>query len=242
MRPLSFRTLICTSIAAIASLFCGRAAAVASGTSSSSVKVAGLKILPTLGDKAGNFARFERFAREAAQAGAKVLVTPEGFLDGYAGNTGFFPEITPARLRELAEPADGPYVTRARQLARELEVLLVFGCSEKRGDQVFNTAFLIDPDGRTVGRYSKSHLDAVTEALYAPGTEFPVFSTAVGRVGMLICFDRQPPEPARILGVRGARLVLIPGYSRNVGEVNEVLLLRVRAFTPSPGSRPTTSC
>jgi predicted amidohydrolase len=138
--------------------------------------------------------------------------------------------MTAERLREVAEPEDGMYVNRARNLARELGVSLVLGLSERRGDKFFNTSFFIDTGGSIVGRYSKSHLNPKTEALYSPGTEYPVFSTEFGKLGMLICFDRQPPEPARILGVRGAQLVLVPGYSRKVGEVDEILLLRVRAY------------
>lgn len=199
------------------------------------VKVAGLKFLPAVGDKAGNFTLFEKLAREAAQDGAQIVVAPEGALDGYAGSTQIVPDMNAARLRELAEPADGPYLRRVAALARELKVLVVFGFAELRGSDVRNAAAFFDADGRLLGTYAKSHLNPKTEFLYTPGGDFPVFDTSLGKCGLLICFDRQPPEPARVLAVRGARLLLIPGYSRSIEMINEDLLLRVRAFENGVG-------
>jgi predicted amidohydrolase len=193
----------------------------------SPVKIAILKLIPTPHAKAENFAKLERHAREAAAAGAKILVSSECYLDGYLGHRAMNKDITPEKLLAAAETIDGSYVRRAGTLARELNVTLVFGFSEKRGPDVFNTAALFGPDGKLLGTYSKSHTGG---ELYAPGSAFPVFDTPHGRIGLLICYDRQVPETSRILAVRGAEMILIPAYSPSVSRMNEDLMMQIRAY------------
>lgn len=115
--------------------------------------VAGLKLAPVPFDKEGNYAKFERYTREAAKAGAQVVITSECYLDGYVGNPKLYPELTQEKFLAFAEPIDGAYVTRAATLARELKIHLVFGFSERRGSETYNTAALISPEGVVLGRY-----------------------------------------------------------------------------------------
>lgn len=191
-------------------------------------KLAILKLIPKPADKAGNYARFEQFAREAAAGGAKLIVTSECYLDGYLGHKKMHPEMTVEKLATIAEPVDGPHLRRAAALARELGVHLLFGFSENRGGRLFNSAALFTPDGRHAGTYSKAHLGGVE--LYEPGAEFPVFPTGLGRIGVLICFDRQLPETGRLLALQGVELILIPAHSPVVDRINEDVMMRVRAF------------
>jgi len=191
------------------------------------VKIAILKLIPAPYAKAENFAKFERHAREAAAAGARILITSECYLDGYLGHVAMNKDMTPEKLLAAAETIDGPYVRRAGALARELAVTLVFGFSEQRGQDVFNTAALFGPDGKLIGTYSKSHTGG---ELYAPGSAFPVFDTPHGRIGLLICYDRQLPETSRILAVRGAEMILIPAHSPSVSRMNEDLMMQIRAY------------
>jgi predicted amidohydrolase len=202
--------------------------ALAAPTTAAPFTVACLKLIPKPGDKAGNYARFERFAREAAAGGAQLIVTSECYLDGYLGHKKMHPEMTLEKLLAASETVDGPYLRKAAALAQELNLHLLFGFSEKRGDRAFNTAALFTPDGRLAGTYSKSHLGNVE--WYEPGNEFPVFDTALGKVGVLICFDRQFPETSRTLALQGAQIILIPGHSPQVDLINEDVMLRVRAF------------
>jgi predicted amidohydrolase len=192
------------------------------------VTVAGLKLIPMLNDKAGNYARFEQFAREAAAAGAGILVTSECYLDGYPGHKTMHPEITHENMLELSETVDGPYVRKAAALAKELAVHIVFCFSERRGEKVYNTAALLGSNGQVLGTYSKSHTGDVE--WYEPGNEFPVWDTPVGKIGILICFDRQMPETSRMLGIKGAEMILIPAHSPVVDRINEDVMMRVRAF------------
>ena len=190
--------------------------------------VATLKVMPKTGHKAANYAVAERLIREAAARGASLIVTGEAYLDGYSGNTKFAPGMTREKLSTLAEPIDGPWVKKAMALARELRVHLIFCFSEARGAKIFNTAALIDPAGELIGRYCKSHTGA--RELYDAGDELPVFETKLGRIGVLLCFDRQPPESARVLALQGAQVIVVPAYGTTSSPIDEDLLMRARAY------------
>jgi predicted amidohydrolase len=190
---------------------------------------AGLKLLPAKYDKAANFARLDAAARKAAAAGAEFIVTPEGYLEGYVGNTKMNPELTREKYLAIAETADGPWMQKVEGLARELRVHLVIGFAERRGDRVLNSAALIAPDGKRVALYSKAHTGG-QEPFNDEGTSFPVFDTALGRFGLLVCFDRQLPETSRILAIKGAQMILIPAFGLGIEEINEDIMMRTRAY------------
>ena len=197
--------------------------------SARSFVVASLKVQPVAGDRAANFARFETLARQAAAGGAKLIVTPECYLDGYMGSAGFRPGMTREKaLQEHTETIDGPTLRKVAGLARELKVHLLFGFSERRGTGLFNTIALFLPDGTLGGRYSKSH--PLPNELYDSGGELPVFDTALGRMGVLICFDRQPPENARVLALKGAEFIVVPAYGKVREPMDEDHLMQSRAL------------
>lgn len=195
--------------------------------------LAALKLIPEAWDKEANFAKLERYARRAVAAGADLVVTPEGYLEGYVGNTKFTEGLTLERYLEIAEPLDGPYVARARQLADELDIHLVLGFAERRGERVFNTVALFSPAGELIGTYSKSHNSRVIEPFNTDGSAFPVFSTALGRIGMLVCYDRQLPETSRILAIKGAQIILVPAFGLGITKINEDIMMRTRAYENS---------
>ena len=190
-------------------------------------KVATLKVMPITGNKAANFATFERLAREAAARGANLVVTPEGYLDGYMGNPKFVPGMTREKLPSVAERIDGPWLKKAAALAGELKMYVLFGFSELREGKVFNTIAIFGPDGSLAGRYSKSHIGG--GELYEAGNELPVFDTKLGKMGVLICFDRQPPESARTLTLRGAQFIIVPAYGTKSTPIDEDVLMQARA-------------
>jgi predicted amidohydrolase len=184
--------------------------------------------MPAIGDAAANYARFEKHARDAAAAGARLVVTPECYLDGYMGSPKFRPGMTRERmLRDHTEPIDGPTLRKVAALAGELRLHILFGFSERRGSGLFNTVALFQPDGTLGGRYSKSH--PLPGELYDPGGELPVFDTALGRMGVLICFDRQPPENARILALNGAQFIVIPSFGKVREPMDEDVMMQSRA-------------
>ncbi|HEY5552548.1 MAG TPA: carbon-nitrogen hydrolase family protein [Opitutaceae bacterium] len=213
MHPTLLRPLLIALLLPLASL-----------ASEDSFLVATLKVMPERGNKAANYALFEQLARRAAAAGANLIVTPECYLDGYMGN----PKRTkPEEMPAASESIDGPWVTKAAALARELKVHIIFGFSEKRTDGIFNTVAIFSPDGSLAGRYSKTHV--VGGEFYKSGTELPVFETALGRMGVLICFDRRPPESARVLALKGAQFIVVPAYGEVSTPIDEDILMQARA-------------
>lgn len=208
-------------------LFCLSLPAVTTGAKTE-FTVAALKVQPMAGDSAANYTRFEQMARQAAASRADLIVTPECYLDGYMGSPNFRPGMTREKmLQSHSEAIDGPTLKKVAALARELKVHILFGFSEKRGDKLFNTMALFLPDGSLGGRYSKSH--PLPGELYEPGGELPVFDTALGRMGVLICFDRQPPENARILALKGAQFIVVPAYGKIREAMDEDLMMQSRA-------------
>ena len=198
-----------------------------------SFKLAALKLIPKQWDKDANFAKLEEYARRAVAAGASLVVTPEGYLEGYVGNTKISEGLTLERYLEIAEPIDGPYLVRARELAAGLGIHLVLGFAERRDDRIFNTLVLISPDGELIGTYSKSHNSRVIEPFNTDGSEFPVHSTSLGRIGMLVCYDRQLPETSRILAIKGAQIILVPAFGLGITKINEDIMMRTRAYENS---------
>ncbi|HVT73696.1 MAG TPA: carbon-nitrogen hydrolase family protein [Lacunisphaera sp.] len=210
-------------------LLCGAIPALVLASAEKSFVVATLKVMPVTGDKAANFAVFEKMARRAAAAGADFVVTPEGYLDGYLGSPKIVPGITHEKLVAAADSIDGPWLTKVAALAKDLKIHVLFGFTERDGDQAHNTVALFAPDGSLAGRYAKTHTMPGGE-IYDPGHELKVFDTALGRMGVLICFDRQPPENARVLALRGAQFIVVPAYGKTSTPMDEDVLLRVRAY------------
>lgn len=169
-------------------------------------------------DPQANRDKAAAMAREAARAGAKIVCFPE------IANTIYFCYDLDPKYFVFAEPMDGPSVQQMQAVARETGVLIVYPFYELDEGQRFNTAVVIGPEGDLYGKYRKSSIPTMTPAkgakespsdekfFFAPNTlGFPVFDTPFGiRIGLLICYDRHFPEAARVLGLRGADLVLVP--------------------------------
>jgi predicted amidohydrolase len=192
--------------------------------------VAGLRVTPERWDKEANFAKLSTFARQACARGAKLVITPEGFLEGYVANDKANPGLTEERYRSVGEGIDGPLMNRVRALARELDIHLLVGFAEMRGGRMFNTAVVFSPKGDVALHYSKAHT-ANDEPFNSKGTDFPVAETALGRLGALICYDRQLPETARILAIKGAQMILVPAWG-GYSEMNDAMM-RTRAYENS---------
>ena len=157
---------------------------------SSTVRVAGIVLKWVRGDKAANFRRAEPMIREAAAQGAKIVCTTECFLDCYSIADKSIPLDD---FRALGEPIpSGEYFVRLSKLAKELKIHLVAGMLEADGQQRYNTAVLIGPDGTLIGKYRKQKLGHETDR-NTPGDASKVLPTPYGRVGLMICADRTDP-------------------------------------------------
>jgi predicted amidohydrolase len=195
-----------------------------------SLTVAGLHVMPERWNKPANLTKFERYAREAAAKGADLALAPEGFLEGYVGNAKANPGVTREKYFAIGETIDGPSLECVRKLARELHVYLGIGFAERRGDRMFNSFAVFAPSGELALHYAKAHNDD-DEPFNDTGRSFPVVATPFGRWGALICYDRQLPETARILAIKGAQLILVPAWGA-YGDMNDAMM-RTRAFENS---------
>jgi beta-ureidopropionase len=166
------------------------------------------------GDKPSMLDKHEQFARDAAADGAQVICFQELFYGPYFGIT------EDIKYYDYAEPADGPIVQRFAALAKELTLVMVLPIYEEDQPGVYyNTAVVVNNDGTILGKYRKHHiphLEKFYEKFYfRPGNlGYPVFDTAVGPIGVYICYDRHFPEGWRELGLGGAQIVFNPNATK----------------------------
>jgi 5-aminopentanamidase len=156
-------------------------------------------------DRQANLAYLDATAAAAAGRGARLLVTPEMFLTGYA--------IGAAAVRELAEPADGPSAAAISEIARHHETAILYGYPELGADgRVYNAVQLIDRDGTRLAGYRKTHLfGEVDRAAFTAGDQLVVQAQLEDvTVGLLICYDVEFPETVRAHGLAGTELLLVP--------------------------------
>jgi N-carbamoylputrescine amidase len=162
------------------------------------------------GDKESMIGVHEAYTRQAAAAGAKVICYQELFYGPYIA------QIQDASYYAYAESIPGPTVERFSALAAELGMVIVLPIYEQEQPGVlYNTAVVLDADGSNLGKYRKAHIPHVKgfweKFYFRPGNlGWPVFDTAVGRVGVNICYDRHFPEGWRALGLAGAEIVFNP--------------------------------
>jgi predicted amidohydrolase len=171
------------------------------------VRVAGIVLKWLRTDKEANYQRAEKLIEQAARGKAQLVVTTECFLDGYAIKDKTIPLD---QYRALGEPIEGgKYYRRLAALADRLDIFLIAGMLEADGDARYNTAVLIDPQGKLVGTYRKHKLEHEL-VRNTPGSETPVFSTPLGRIGIMICADRRDPDLVKRLCAGGPTLLICP--------------------------------
>jgi len=167
--------------------------------------------------------KHEKLIEQAAKKKTQILCLQELF------NGPYFCAEQQARWYELTEPVpDGPTIERMRKFAKKHAMAIVVPVYEREMTGVFyNTAAVIDADGKYLGKYRKHHIPhchpGFWEKFYfTPGnTGYIVFPTKFARVGVYICYDRHFPEGARVLGLNGAEIVFNP--SATVAGLSEYL-------------------
>jgi predicted amidohydrolase len=123
---------------------------------------------------------------------------------------------TGLKPEQVAEPIPGPSTEFFGALARRHDLYIVAGLYEKAGHLVYNVAVLLGPDGSVAGKFRKVTLPTgEVDAGVAPGSEYPIFPTRFGKVGMMVCYDGFFPEVARELSNRGAEVIAWPVWGCN---------------------------
>ncbi len=171
------------------------------------VRLAGVHYTPSGGKtREENLRQFAAPVAKAAEAGADLVCLGEAIT--YVG--------TGMSAAEAAEPIPGPSTEFLADLAKTHRVHLVAGLYERVDKTIYNTAVLLGADGRLLGKYRKLCLPREeVEGGMAPGSEYPVFKTGLGTIGLMVCWDVHFPEVARGLGLRGAEIIAMPIWGGN---------------------------
>ncbi|MEK7269689.1 MAG: nitrilase-related carbon-nitrogen hydrolase [Planctomycetota bacterium] len=163
-------------------------------------------------DKTKNLERHAGMARNAIRRGARVVCFPELFATYYVGAT------EDKRWFAEAEGEDGPTVETFRRIAKESKTVFVVPFFERDGRAFYNSAAVVDADGRLSGVFRKVHLPHLKTAhdafYFKPGNRgFAVFETAYLKLSVLICHDRHFPESFRLAALAGAEAIFVPTAS-----------------------------
>ncbi len=165
------------------------------------MKVGFVQNNPVFGDIEANLSNVERLLVDIR---ADLVVLPELFSTGYQ-----FADRQEA-LKHAEPVPDGPTTRTLLQLANKLQTAFVAGIAEREGHEVYNSAVILGPEGY-IGKYQTIHLFDREKDLFQPGNKLPpVFLIGEARVGVMICFDWQFPETARILALKGADIIAHP--------------------------------
>ena len=190
------------------------------------LKIALLQLMPgkTIED---NLKKGVEYFARAKDMGADIALFPEMWSIGY-----YIPEDM-EELDRLSVPADGELVSAFGKLALELDMAIGITFLEKYDKAPRNTLCLFDRFGNKALTYAKVHTcDFGDERRLTPGEDFYVADLDVGRgtvrIGAMICYDREFPESARILMLKGAEVILVPNACPM--EINRLSQLRARAF------------
>ena len=154
------------------------------------------------GDTQANLKKMLDMTDKAAEAGADLVVFPE------LAYTGYFLESY--ELQKLAEPQDGPFVQQLRKKAKEKRIHIIAGYAEAGTvvGKMYNSCIFVDDEGRVIENMRKVYAWGQEKLKFCEGKRFPVVETKLGKIGMLICYDVEYPEPSRIEALKGADIIV----------------------------------
>ncbi len=163
-----------------------------------------------LSDKKAMIDKHVAYIEEAAKQGAQITCLQEIFFGPY------FCQVQDRKWYDTAETIPGPTTDLMCELAKKYSMVLIVPIYEVVGTGLYyNTAAVIDADGKLLGTYRKTHLPHLPgfweKYYFRPGNlGYPTFQTQYAKIGVYICYDRHFPEGARMLGLHGAEIVYIP--------------------------------
>ncbi|MFC1479289.1 carbon-nitrogen hydrolase family protein [Planctomycetota bacterium] len=193
---------------------------------SGKVTIAGIQYAGLKEKKKENLETGIRLIREAADKGAQIVMSPEVVLTGFVGGD---------TEKSLAEPIPGETTEMLGELAHELDIYILFGLSELNNGEICNAMAAISRTGELMGVMRKVHINKYeVSGGWRNGSDFPVwdFSTPTGtfKGGVMICYDREVPESARILMLKDADIIFNPLACGCPTDDIHRCLLRTRAF------------
>ncbi|MCW5583809.1 MAG: carbon-nitrogen hydrolase family protein [Gammaproteobacteria bacterium] len=209
------------------------------------IKIALLQLLASKNDQEANLKKGDLYCRKAKGLGADIVLFPEMWNIGYTpfNQDIFHQDYTPQHAVTYAEDIkkwqsqaislDSPFIQHFRKLAKELNIAIAITYLEKHKNDPRNSVSLIDRKGNIQFTYAKVHTcDFSAEAVCAPGDDFFVCDLdtekGVVKMGAMICFDREFPESARVLMLKGAEIILTPNACEM--EENRIGQFKSRAY------------
>lgn len=193
------------------------------------VKVACVQMAPVRYQKQLNVQRMERYIHQvmAMDPETQLIVFPELATTGYECANSFF---------DLAEAVDGEpahSISVMRGLCKAYQIHIIYGFAEKASDgsnRIYNAQILIDDAGMIVGTYRKVHLFDTEKQWFTPGDTYQVYDTAIGKLGLFICYDASFPEVTRILALKGADILINSTNWEKPSVVDMEICMTARAF------------
>ncbi len=166
-----------------------------------SIRIAIVQFHITHLDPEKNFQRIEQFMKQASDDGTNIVVFPEDCITGSI--FGDLSKLDRGQSNKM----------RFQTLAKKYQIDVVTGSSMEGTDEGnFNTSYYINAQGETLGMYRKNHLYPSEHTFLSPGTEAPIFETAYGKVGIVICWDMLFPEIFQRLKAQGVQMIFCPSY------------------------------
>jgi len=179
-----------------------------------------------LGDVELNVSRALRFIQEAVEMKANIVCLPELF------STGYNMKILAEKNAEIGLRYYDYIVDRISNTAKENKIFVVAPFAERKNSSgvVYNSAILFDDEGNICGSYAKTHLYSSERLYFKEGSQYKVFNTTYGKIGIMICYDAGFPEVCRTLCLLGAEIVFVPSAWRTQDEYMWDLNLPQRAL------------
>lgn len=192
----------------------------------SKIRVAQVRVYPEKGKLDANHAKLmEILAEIEKKEEIDVLVTPEGFLDGYVVTE---KSVAKEEMPDYAiDPERSAYTQAVSDWAKRNNAWVIYGCARKAEGGVYNTGLIYNRKGVLVGMYDKTHIQT-HDVKYLPGKHLNVYESDFGLFGVMICADRRWPETSRTLALKGARVIFNPTYGMH-GDLN-LCMMRTRAY------------
>lgn len=186
---------------------------------------------PVFLNKEANLDKMGDMARRAVLAGAQLLIFPECCVTGYGVGQQAYEMV---KLAEVIQgPGRGPTVQRMEALADELRVQVIFGLPELADGTIYDSVVHLVPEVGVVGSFHKVHMWNEEEKVFTRGQAFAVHEGPVGCLGLLVCYDLEFPEAARILALRGVHLLAVSAANMRPWEEFQHVYARARAMENS---------
>jgi predicted amidohydrolase len=191
------------------------------------IKLALAQISSKRENKKENLRKIEDFTTKAKKQEADLVIFPELSLTGY---------VLRDQIYELSETISGPSTKKVEEIAKKTRMHIIFGMpelSEKTKATIFNTAVLVGPKG-VIGKYRKMYLPTHSvfeeKRYFRPGYQIASFDTALGNIGLCICYDIFFPEVCRLTRLKGAELIVCISASPAVRRSYFEILAAARAL------------